>query len=87
MIDEMYTAKRFEYSNGTFVGLNEEGAKTVFTFMVQSTCSKSKDVVCLVPVQKLESTKSRYWFDKVMEALHDILYVVAVSVDNYVCNR
>lgn len=89
MIDEVYTAKRIEYSNGTFVGVNEEGepAKTVLTFMVQSTCSKFKDVVCLVPVRKLDSSQLRYWFDKVMETLSEIFVVVAVSVDNHVCNR
>ena len=89
MIDEVYAAKRIKYSNDTFVWLNEEGepAKTVLSFMVQSTFSKFKDVVCLVPVQKLDSTKLRYWFDKVMEALHDILCVVALSADNHVCNR
>ena len=89
MIDEVYTAKQIEYSNSTFVAFNEEGqpAKTVLTFMVQSTCPKFKDVVCLVPVRKLDSTKLRYWFDKAMEALHDILNVMAVSVDVYVCNR
>ena len=89
MIDEVYTAKRIEYLNGTFAELDEEGepAKTVLTFMVHSTCSKFKDVVCLVPVQKLQSTKLRYWFNKVIKALHDILYVVTVSFDNHICNR
>ena len=58
IIDEVYTAKRIEYLNGTFVGVTEEGepAKTVQAFMVQSICSKFKDVVCLVPVLKLDST-------------------------------
>ena len=89
MIDEVYTAKRIEYSNGAFVGLNEEGksAKTVLAFMVQSTRSKFKDVVCLVPVHKLDAVLLRSWFDKVMEGLNDLLFVVAVSVDNHVCNR
>lgn len=89
MIDEVYTAKRIEYANGSFTGLTEDGepAKTVLTFMVQSTCSKFKDVVCLVPVNKLDSNLLRCWFDKVMEALNDILFIVAVSVDNHVCNR
>ena len=52
MIDEVYTAKRIEYANGSFVGLTKsrEPAKTVLAFMVQSSCSKFKDVVCLVPV-------------------------------------
>ena len=89
MIDEVYTANRIEYSNGTFVGLNNDGepVKTVQTFMVQSTYSKFKDVVCLVPVHKLDSTQLRYWLDKVMAALRDIFCVLAVSIDNHVCNR
>jgi len=89
MIDEIYTAKRIEYSNGSFVGLTEEGepAKTVLAFMVQSVCSKFKDIVCLVPVHNLDSTQLRLFFDKVMQGLKDILFVVAVSVDNHVCNR
>jgi len=88
-IDEVYTAKRIEYNNGAFVGITEEGAtaKTVLTFMIQSSCSKYTDVVCLVPVDKLDTNLLRSWFNKVMLALHDLVFVVAVSVDNHVCNR
>ena len=89
MIDEVYTAQRVEYSNGAFIGLTEDGspAKTVLVFMVQSACAKYKDVVCLVPINRLDSKLLRVWFDKVLVALHDIFFVVAVSVDNHVCNR
>ena len=89
MIDEIYTAQRIEYSNGAFVGLTEDNkpAKTVLTFMIQSTCSKYKDVVCLVPVDKLDTKTQRKWFDLVMLKLQDIFRIVAVSVDNHVCNR
>ena len=40
LIDEVYTANRVEYQNGTFVGLTEDGAcaRTVLMFMVQSVC-------------------------------------------------
>lgn len=66
MIDEVYTAQKIEYSNGSFVGLDEEGkpAKTVLTFMMQSICSKYKDVVCLLPVSQLDTSLIRLWFDK-----------------------
>ena len=89
MIDEVYTAQRVEYSNGAFVGLTEEhqAAKTVLTFMVQSTCGKYKDVVCLIPVNRLDTEILRFWFEKVMLALDDIFLVIAISVDNHVCNR
>ena len=52
IMDEVFTAKCIEHSNETFVEVTEEGepAKTVLAFMVQSICSKFKDVVCLVPV-------------------------------------
>ena len=89
MIDEVYTAQRVEYSNEAFIGLSEDGgpAKTVLPFMVQSTCDKHKDVVCLVPINRLDTTILRTWFDKVMKALHKIFFVVALSVDNHSCNR
>ena len=47
MINKVYTANQIEYSNGTFVGGNNDGepAKTELTFVVQSACSKFKDVV------------------------------------------
>ena len=89
MIDEVYTAQRVEYTNGAFIGLSEDGvpAKTVLAFMVQSTCDKYKDVVCLVPINKLNTNILRTWFNKVMEALDEIFFVIAVSVDNHICNR
>ena len=78
-----------EYQNGTFVGLTEDGAcaRTDLTFMVQSVCQNYKDVVCLVPVEKLDTSILRCWFDKVMKCLDEIFFVVAVSVDNHICNR
>ena len=89
IIDEVYTAKRVEYQNEIFVGLTEDGlpAKTVLAFMIQSTCCKYKDVVCLIPVNKLDTTLLSCWFEKVMKALNDIFLVIAVSIDNHVCNR
>ena len=89
ILDEVYIAERVEYSNGSFIGLTEDGisAKTVLGFMVQSICSKYKDIVCLVPVTNLDTSILRKWFLKVMKALHDLFIVVAVSADNHICNR
>ena len=57
LIDEVYTAQGIEYNNGSFVGLTEDGrtAKTVFTFIIQSVAGKYKDVVSLIPVNKLNT--------------------------------
>ena len=89
MLDEVYTAQRVEYTNGSFIGVTEEGtsAKIVLTFMIQSVKGKYKDVVCLIPIHKLSTVLLRKWFDLVMSALNDLFLVVAVSSDNHVCNR
>ena len=89
MIDEIYTASHIEYSNGSFIGLTDDGlpAKTILAFMVQSIRSKYKDVVCLVRISKLDTASLRAWFDRVMISVDEFLLVSAISVDNHVCNR
>ena len=89
MTDEVCTAPRAKYSNGAFVILTETSllAKTVLTFITQSTCAKYTDVDCLIPLNKLDTTTLRYWFNQVMLSLHDLFLVIAVFVDNHVCNR
>ena len=75
MLDEVYTAQRVEYSNGAFVGLTEEctAAKTVLTFMIQSALGRYKDVVSLIPVNRLDTKLLQFWLMKVLKALHDIV--------------
>jgi len=66
MIDEVYAARRIEYSNGAFVGITEDGvpAKTVLSFMVQSSCSKYQGMVCLVPIDRLDTKTLQFWFSR-----------------------
>ena len=59
----------------------------VFTFMVQSVCGSYKDVVCVVPINKLDTSILTAWFQKVMLALDKVVLVIALSVDNHICNK
>ena len=89
IIDEVYTAQRIEYCNGQFIGLTKDGAasKTVLTFMVQSIYGKYKDVVCLIPINKLDTALLHEWFFKVKKGINDCFQALAESADNHVCNR
>ena len=89
LIDEVYTTNHAEYQNGTFVGLTEDGAcaQTVLTFMVQSVCQSYKDVVSLAPVEKFEMNILHCWFDRVMKCLDKIFLVIAVFVNNHICDQ
>ena len=76
MIDEVYTAQRIEYRNEYFVGLTEEGkrAKTVLTFMIRSVSHKYRNVVCLLPVNHLNTEFLKKWFDEVTVAFNDVFF-------------
>ena len=90
-IDEIYTAKRVEYSSGTgsLIGLAEdnEPAKTVLAFMVKSLSSHYQDVVKLIPLNCLTAEKLLEYFKCILKALTTHLSVVSVSVDNHSVNR
>ena len=89
LIDEVYTAQRIEYSDDSFIGLTTAGkpTKTVLAFMVQSVVESFKDIVCLIPINKLDTALLHHWFNVVLSALDTLCSVVAISVDNHVCNR
>ena len=44
-------------------------------------------MVCLLPVNQFDSEFLKKWFDEVMVAHNRVFFVIAVSVDNHVCNR
>ena len=89
IIDEIYTAQRIEYQNGRVIGLTKDGkpAKTVLAFMIHSISSKFSDVVFLVAVDTLNTDLLHGYFNQVIQQLHNIVFIQAVSMDNHAVNR
>ena len=89
-VDEIYVAKRPEFSGGQINGVSNEfnTARTALCFMVKSLCSKYRDIVGIFPVKFLTSDKLFESFNHVMTMLHNIGFLVrAVLVDNSHPNR
>ena len=89
LLNEVYMARHVKYSDGSFVRLTEDGvpAKTMLAFMVQSICGKYRNVVCLIPVNKLNTDTLSHWFNRVLKAISAFYKVLAVFADNHICNR
>ena len=90
IIDEIYVAKRIEYSGGEIQGLTSDGsvASTLLCFMIKSDAGKYKDLVAMYPMSNLTATIQHKCFKEVMDLLHSTAFtVVAVSVDNASTNR
>jgi len=90
MIDEIYVAKRVEYSRGDVQGLTSDGsvASTLLCFMIKSLAGKYKDLVAIYPMSKLTAAKLYNCYTEVISLLNDIGFnVIAVSVDNAATNR
>lgn len=90
MIDEIYIAKRVEYTAGEIQGLTADGtvASTLLCFMVKSLTSKYKDLVAIYPVNKLTASKQYECYKEVVTLIESVsLNVTAISVDNAAVNR
>ena len=90
IIDEIYVAKRVEYSGGEVQGLTPDGAvaSTLLCFMVKFLASKYKDIVAIYPIATLNAAMQYECFKEVQRSLTAVgLYVVAISVDNASTNR
>ena len=90
IIDEIYIARRVEYSGGEIIGLTPDGsvASTLLCFMVKSLTSKFQDIVAIFPMNKLTAEKQLECYNSVSAQLTSVaLQVVAISVDNAASNR
>ena len=68
MIDEIYIAKRVEYSRGEVQGLTPDGsvATTLLCFMVKSLAGKYKDLVAIYPITNLTASKQYECYKEVV---------------------
>ena len=90
VMDEIYTCKRAEYSRSTgkFYGLeNQDPTKTLFTIMIKSVASKYQDVIAMIPITKIDSSKIFESFDNVLKCIQDVGFdAVATIVDGHSSN-
>jgi hypothetical protein len=89
ILDEVYSAKRIEYSNGKFYGFeNSLVTKTLLCFMVKSVAGKYEDVVAMVPLTTISSEIIARWYDRVLKAVTELGFVVVVTLtDAHSSNR
>ena len=90
IIDEIYIAKRLEYSGGQIVGLTNDGtvASTLLCFAVKSLACKYMDLVAIYPMAKLTADKLNACYNEVFSLMKKVsIHVVALSVDNASTNR
>lgn len=90
MIDEIYVAKRLEYSGGKIIGMTSDGkpASTLLCFMVKSVAGDYKDIIGIYPISNLTAAKQFACYTDVSALLSSVnLNVVAISVDNAAVNR
>jgi hypothetical protein len=89
ILDEVYSAKRIEYVNGQFYGLeNSDITKTLLCFMVKSLSNKYEDIVAMVPLASISSQVIKSWWDRVLQVLTEIGYdIVATLTDAHSSNR
>ena len=90
VIDEIYVAKKVEYSGGEFQGLTSDDqiAQTALCFMIKSLSSKYRDLVGIFPIRSLRAAKQHECFLDVLSIVHKIGFqVVAVVCDNSTANR
>jgi len=90
LFDEVYSSRRCEYSNGKFYGYDSEDgtSKTVLCFMITGTASSYRDIVCMVPLSKIDSEVINKWWWLVVQTLTEIGFRIVSSIsDGHSANR
>jgi hypothetical protein len=89
IIDEVYTARQVEYSNGQFYG-NENGepTKTLLCMMLKCVAGSYSDVVAMVPLTSINSGVIKEWWSRVVQEVTPMGFdIVATIVDAHSSNR
>ena len=90
ILDEIYIAKRCEYSRSTgqIYGMeSNEIEKMLLTVMFKSVAAQYQDVIAMVPVVKISSSMLYGLFNRVMSSTTAIGYDAVVSlVDGHSAN-
>ena len=90
LIDEVYVAKRCEFTrnNGRIYGMeNGETTKTLLTIMFKSVAVDYNEVIAMVPTTKIDSAEINRPFTMVLCAITPLGYTVVASlVDGHSAN-
>lgn len=91
MVDEIHIKPYVDYKGGNIVGVAYDStnlASTAHVFMIQSLCSSFKDVVHILPVNKMDGNKLFEIIKTVILGLETIGFkVVAIVTDNNKINH
>lgn len=89
IIDEVYSAKRVEFTGGKLYGLeNDDVSKTLLCFMVKSVAGNYRDMVAMLPISKVDAVLIEKHFQAVLKSVTEVgLEVVCVSTDGHSANR
>jgi hypothetical protein len=89
IMDKIYSAKRAEFSGGTFYGVElGEPTKTMLCVMIKSVAGKSKDMVAMMPLVKIDSKILDCLVKQVLVAVQSVGFkVVALLTDAHSSNR
>ena len=81
IMDEVHAEKDAQYSNGKIYGI-ENGAitKSLLTVMIKSLVGKYHDVLCMSPIDNIDSTKIEKVWRNCVKALTEIGFSVKLTV-------
>lgn len=86
MMDEIHLQLYFDYKGGVIVGAacnSSNATKTAHVFMMQSLLSPEKNVVHILPVERISAQQLHTILDSIITELENVgLRIIAVISDN-----